>query len=72
VSRQKTNSVREKRCEFCSATTDLEEARVGPGGKGNRIILVCVDQRACQSRWPEKWPSGTLGVPSGEVGGNGE
>lgn len=72
MGRQKTNSVREQRCEFCSATTDLKEARIGPGGKGNSIILVCADQRACRSRWPETWPRGTLGVPAKEVGGDGE
>lgn len=69
MGRVKTNSVKEQRCEFCFAPVDLEEARIGPQGKGARVLLVCADQKACRSRWPATWPPGTVGVPLDQIEG---
>ena len=69
MGRVKTNSVLEQRCEWCFATKDLEKARIGPQGKGARVLLVCADQEACRSRCPDTWPPGTVGVPLDQIEG---
>jgi hypothetical protein len=53
-------------CEWCEAKEGLVEAETG-----NKILLlVCKDNHACASRWPEdlKWPEGRVGVPDGVAG----
>jgi hypothetical protein len=55
-----TWSVKNQRCEWCEATDDLVESTLG---NPRLTILTCNNRRECETRWPEQWPPGRIGVP---------
>jgi hypothetical protein len=58
--RRDTTSIKEQRCEWCGATEDLCESELGDP---RQVILTCNNARECETRWPDEWPTGTLGCP---------